>query len=310
MNPGDSHFDKHRKDAADVDDGRTASRPGLPPEGPFLPPSRLIDATAPGLRGYCRELGAFYEVASVLIRRDLIVRFRQTSFGLAWLLFKPLTLMAVTSFAFGYLAGLQDRQSAPYPLIIFSGVIPWYFVSNAVPDGMNSLRAHIFVIQQTYFPRALIPIAAVFVDAIEFFVAWLLFVVGCVWFGYLPGWEILAFPLFCLQLLLLCTALGLWLAILNVRFRDIGNLIPFLITVGFFLTPVGYTYSAVPEQWQQIYALNPLVGIIEGFRWSLLRGLNGFPVGAVTSSVAMTIAICILAGRYFLATDRHLVDLA
>ncbi|WP_313951414.1 ABC transporter permease [Accumulibacter sp.] len=246
----------------------------------------------------------------MLIRRDLIVRFRQTYFGLAWLLFKPLMLMAVMSFAFGYLAGFQERQSAPYPLMIFCGVIPWYFVSNAVPDGMVSLRVHIFVIQQTYFPRALIPIAAVFVDAIEFVVAWLLFVMGCIWFAYLPGWQVLAFPLFGLQLLVLCTALGLWLAVLNVRFRDIGNLIPFLITVGFFLTPVGYPYAAVPEQWQPLYALNPLVGVIEGFRWSLLRGLNGFPLGAVASSVAITIAVTLLAVRHLLATDRHLVDLA
>jgi lipopolysaccharide transport system permease protein len=310
MNSGDNQLEKRRED----DSAGAADRPfgnsTLPTVGTATAPLRIIDRNAPGLVSYCRELCAFHEVAYVLIRRDLIVRFRQTYFGLAWLLFKPLMLMAVMSFAFGYLAGFESRHSAPYPLILFCGVIPWYFVSNAVPDGMNSLRVHIYVIQHAYFPRALIPIAAVFVDAIEFMVAWLLFVLGCAWFGYLPGWQILAFPLFGLQLLVLSTATALWLAALNLRFRDIGNLIPFLITVGFFMTPVGYTYAAVPERWQSLYALNPLVGVIEGFRWSLLSGMDGFPVGAVASSLVMTFAVAAFATRHFLAADRHLVDLA
>lgn len=310
MNTDDSKLDKCGKPVLGDGQDKTRARVTLSPVGPTAGRAQLIDRTPPSLRGYCHELVAFHEVAYMLIRRDLIVRFRQTYFGLAWLLFKPLMLMAVMSFAFGYLAGFESRHTAPYPLIIFCGVIPWYFVSNAVPDGMNSLRVHIYVIQQTYFPRALIPIAAVSVDAIEFIVAWLLFVIGCVWFGYLPGWQALAFPLFCVQLVVLCTSVGLWLAVLNVRFRDIGNLVPFLLTIGFFVTPVGYAYAAVPKQWQLLYSLNPLVGVIEGFRWSLLCGLDGFPVTAVASSLAVTAAITVLAVHSFLATDRHLVDLA
>ena len=309
MDSGDKHLDEHRAPDSAADIERPLSRSDATVVRVTLPQSRVIDRHAPSLASYCAELWAFREVAYMLIQRDLIVRFRQTYFGLAWLLFKPLMLAAVMTFAFGYLAGFQSRYSVPYPLIIFCGVIPWYFVSNAIPDGMNSLRVHIFVIQQAYFPRALIPIAAVFVDAIEFIVAWLLFVLGCAWYGYVPGWQVLAFPLFCLQLLLLSTAAGLWLALLNVRFRDVGNLIPFLITIGFFLTPVGYTYAAVPERWQLLYALNPLVGVIEGLRWSLLNDLNGFPTGAVASSLLVTVVVSTLAVRHFLAEDRHLVDL-
>jgi lipopolysaccharide transport system permease protein len=271
---------------------------------------RVIDGSRPTLIGYARELYEFREVAYVLIRRDLIVRFRQTYFGLAWLLFKPLMLMAVMSFAFGFLAGFEKNHSAPYPLIIFCGVIPWYFFSNAVPDSMNSLLGHIHIIQKTYFPRAILPIAAVAVDAIEFFVAWLLFALGCLWFGYLPGWQIVFFPLFCLQLLMLCAVIGLLLSVVNVQFRDIGNLVPFLLTVGFFVTPAGYTVARIPEQWQVFYALNPLVGIIEGMRWSLLNGMDGFPRISVVLSIATTIAIGLVAVRHFLATDADLVDLA
>ena len=271
---------------------------------------RTIDGRPPSLLEYCRELHEYREVAYVLIRRDLIVRFRQTYFGLAWLLFKPLMLMAVMSFAFGFLAGFEKSHAAPYPLIIFCGVIPWYFFSNAVPDSMNSLLGHIHIIQKTYFPRAIFPIAAVVSDAFEFLVAWLLFALGCLWFGYLPGWQIVFFPLFCLQLLVLCTAIGLWLAVVNVQFRDIGNLVPFLLMIGFFVTPAGYTSIRIPEQWQIVYALNPLVGIIEGLRWSLLNGMDGFPRIPVILSLTTTLAIGLIAVRHFLATEADLVDLA
>ena len=285
----------------------TPSKPETQDLGPVW---QLIDGSPPTLRRYCRELWQFREVAKMLIRRDLIVRFRQTYFGLAWLLFKPLMLMAVMSFAFGFLAGFEKSNALPYPLLIFCGVIPWYFFSNAVPDGMNSLLGHLHIIQKTYFPRAIIPLAAVAVDAIEFFIAWLLFALGCIWFGYLPSWQIVAFPLFCLQLLMLCASLGLWLAVVNVQFRDIGNLVPFLLTIGFFVSPVGYALVRIPPEWQLIYALNPLVGIIEGLRWSLLNGINGFPYQSVLVSLAVTLAIGLTATRHFLSTEAKLVDLA
>lgn len=274
------------------------------------PPEIVIDGRPPTFIGYCKELWKFREVAKMLVQRDLIVRFRQTYFGLAWLLFKPLMLMAVMSFAFGFLAGFEKNHAAPYPLIIFCGVIPWYFFSNAVPDSMNSLLGHLHIIQKAYFPRAIIPVAAVVVDAIEFLVAWLLFALGCLWFGYLPGWQIIFFPLFCLQLLLLCTAIGLWLSVVNVQFRDIGNLVPFLLTIGFFVSPAGYTVGRIPPEWQLLYALNPLVGIIEGLRWCLLNGMDGFPRTPVILSLAMTLAGGLTATRLFLATESRLVDLA
>lgn len=271
---------------------------------------RTIDSRKPGLIEYSRELYQYREVAYMLIRRDLIVRFRQTYFGLAWLLFKPLMLMLTMSFAFGFLAGFEQNHTAPYPLIIFCGVIPWYFFSNAVPDSMNSLLGHVHILQKTYFPRAIFPIAAVASDAIEFFVAWLLFAIGCIWFGYLPGWQLMFFPLFCIQLLVLCNALGLWLSVVNIQFRDIGNLVPFLLTIGFFISPVGYTSSRIPTQWQWLYESNPLAGIIEGFRWSLLNGMDGFPARPVMLSLLFTAIAVGISIRQFLITEAKLVDIA
>lgn len=272
--------------------------------------TQLIDGTPPTWRGYWRELCAFEEVTRMLIRRDLIVRFRQTYFGVAWLLFKPLMLMVVMSFAFGFLAGFEKNHQAPYPLIIFCGVIPWYFFSNAVPDSMNSLVGHMHIIEKTYFPRAIFPMAAVAVNAIEFLIAWLLFALGCLWFAYLPGWQVVFFPLFCLQLLVLCGAIGLWLSVANVQFRDIRNLVPFLLMIGFFITPAGYTSARIPATWQLLYSLNPLVGLIEGLRWSLLNGMDGFPLVPVLVSLAVTLAIGLVGARHFLATEPDLVDIA
>ena len=175
---------------------------------------------------------------------------------------------------------------------------------------MNSLFGHIHILQKTYFPRAIIPIASVAVDAIEFLVAWVLFALGCLYFQYIPGWQVLFFPLFCFQLLLLCLAVGLWLSVINLAFRDVGNLVPFLLTIGFFVTPVGYTLARVPERWQFPYSLNPLVGIIEGLRWSLLNGMDGFPAMPVLNSSAITLAVTLFSLRYFVSTDTKLVDLA
>ena len=271
---------------------------------------RIIDGRPPSLREYCQELYAMREIAYVLIRRDLIVRFRQTYFGLAWLLFKPLMLMLVMSFVFGALSGFEKSQLAPYSLVILCGVIPWYFVTNAIPDSMNALRSHVHVIQKTYFPRAIIPISVIAVDAIEFAVAWTLFAIGSLWFTFFPGWQIVIFPLLCILLIVLCAGVGLWLSVLAIKFRDVANLVPFLLTIGFFITPVGYTLKQVPSQWQAIYALNPLVGIIESLRWSLLHGAEEFPYQALALSAAITLVAGLLAVRYFLANEADLVDQA
>lgn len=277
---------------------------------PTIARSVLINSAPPSLRTYGHELIAFREVVHMLVRRDLIVRFRQTYFGLAWLLFKPSMLMVVLSFAFGFLAGFEKNHGMPYPLVILCGVIPWYFFSNAIPDSMYSLAGNMHIVQKAYFPRSIIPLSTTITDSIEFAVAWLLFIAGCVWYSYVPGWQIIAFPLLCLQLLILCASIGLSLAVIAVRFRDVANLVPFLLTIGFFISPIGYTSARIPENWQPLFWLNPLVGIIEGLRWSLLNGFEGFPLSPVVVSLAITLVIAVLAIRQVLANEIHLADFA
>lgn len=275
-----------------------------------LPPSTVIDGSTPSWSRYFLELYQYREVARVLVRRDLIIRFRQTFFGMAWLLFKPLMLMLVINLAFGLISRFETAASAPYPLVVLCGVIPWYFLSNTIPDGMYSIVSHLHIIQKTYFPRLIIPLVAVVTNAIEFLVAWLLFALACAWFGVLPGWQVVGFPYFSVLLLALGLGLSLWLSMLHARFRDVGNLVPFLVSIAFFVTPIGYTLSAVPAPWQNLLVINPAVGIVEGFRWSLLGGSHPFPVEAVVWSTVTSLGILMSGLWYFRRAEPAIVDVA
>lgn len=270
----------------------------------------VIDGSIPSWANYFRELYQYREVGRVLVRRDLIVRFRQTFFGVAWLLFKPLMMMMVISLAFGFISRFESGSNAPYPLVVLCGVIPWYFLTNAIPDGMHSIVGHLHIIQKTYFPRIIVPLTAVAVNVIELIVAWLLFALLCIWYGFVPSWQILALPVFLALAIILALGLALWLSLLHARFRDVGNLVPFLIGITFFVSPIGYTLSAVPEAWQGLFMLNPVVGIVEGVRWSLLGGVLPLPVAAILST-AGTAALLLMSGLwYFRHNEAAIVDIA
>ena len=274
----------------------------------FQDPAVRIDNSMPSWAAYFRELYQFREVARMLIRRDLIVRFRHTYFGLAWLLFRPAMLMIVVSLAFGYFSRMNSSTSVPYPMVVLCGVIPWSFLANAVSEGTHSVVAHLHIVQKTYFPRIIIPLTAVAGNAIELLVAWLLFAAGCAWYGFLPDWRALLLPLFLLLATCLATGLALWLSVLYARFRDVGHLVPFFISIGFFVSPVGYTLAAVPEAWRGLYILNPMVGIVEGIRWSLLAGAFPLPLDAVAVAVAGAFAILASGLWYFRLNEPDIVD--
>lgn len=267
-----------------------------------------IDGSTPSWAAYFAELYRFREVARMLIRRDLIVRFRHTYFGVAWLLFKPAMLMLVVSLAFGSFSRMDSKIQAPYPLVVLCGVIPWYFFSNAVLDGTHSIVAHLQIIQKTYFPRIIIPLTAVGTIAFELVVAWLLFAAGCAWYGFVPAWQIVLLPIFLVLAICLATGLALWLSLLHARFRDVAHLVGFFVGVAFFVSPVGYTLAAVPEAWQVVYILNPMVGIIEGIRWSLLAGAFPPPLAAIAAATAVSLAILASGLWYFRRNEPDIVD--
>jgi lipopolysaccharide transport system permease protein len=283
------------------------TRPSSPghTEGEF---DIVVGAEPVGWRAYFKELYNYRELMVNLAQRDFLVRFKHTSAGLAWIFFKPLMLMLVLSFVFGRVSGLSKDVGIPYPLLVLSALIPWQFFASSLSEVTNSLVWNQHILTKTYFPRMLLPFGSLFANFVDFFVAFLLLAVVFVIYGYCPGWQAFLLPLFVLLLLGFILGLGLWTSVLNARFRDIQQMLPFMLQLGMYVSPVGYRFDTVPVKWQFLYNMNPLVGILEGFRWCLLRGEGGLHVSALLMSTAMSVVL-ILSGFYFFRrSERDLAD--
>jgi lipopolysaccharide transport system permease protein len=257
-----------------------------------------ISAKPMGVRAYFRELYAYRELMFMLAQRDFLVRFKHTYAGMAWIFFKPLMLMLVLSFVFGRVTGLAQHTETPYSLMVLSALIPWQFFSSALTEVTSSLVWNQHILTKTYFPRLLLPLASLFANSVDFLVAFTLLAGAFVVLHFHPGWQIVFLPLFILLLFSLVVGVGLWLAALNARFRDIQQLLPFALQIGMYISPVGYRFDAVPEKWQLLYNMNPLVGVLEGFRWCLLRGEGGLHHSALVMSCSLAVAL-VLSGLWF-----------
>lgn len=228
----------------------------------------------PGLaeKHYWRDLWRYRELFYVLAWRDIAVRYKQTIIGLAWALLQPFLTMVVFTVVFGKLAKLPTEGDAPYALLVFAGLLPWQFFSSALSSSSNSLIGNANLISKVYFPRLIVPTAAVVVSFIDFLISFTILVLVMLWYQYLPGWQILTLPLFVLMAFLASLGPGLWITSLNVKYRDFRYVIPFIVSMGLYVSPVGFSSSVIPEQWRLLYSLNPVVGVIDGFRWAILGG--------------------------------------
>ena len=228
----------------------------------------------PGLaeRHYWRDLWHYRELFYVLAWRDIAVRYKQTIIGMAWALLQPFLTMVVFTVVFGKLAKLPTEGDAPYALLVFAGLLPWQFFSSALSSSSNSMIGNANLISKVYFPRLIVPTAAVVVSFIDFLISFTILVLVMVWYQYLPGWQILTLPLFVLMAFLASLGPGLWITSLNVKYRDFRYVIPFIVSMGLYVSPVGFSSSVIPEQWRLLYSLNPVVGVIDGFRWAILGG--------------------------------------
>jgi lipopolysaccharide transport system permease protein len=258
-------------------------------------------------RQYWRELWHYRELFYFLVWRDVLVRYKQTVIGLAWALLRPLLTMLIFTLVFGNLAKLPS-QGIPYPLLVFTGLLPWQFFASALSETSDSLINNANLISKVYFPRLLVPISAVFVSFIDFLCAGLLLLGLMCWFKISPGWQLLTLPVFILLTTVTAMGIGLWLAALNAKYRDFRFVIPFLLQLGLYLSPVGFSSSLVPDEWRWLYSLNPLVGIIDGFRWALLGETIQFYWPGFGLSVAL--AGLLLAGglSYFRRHEQLLTD--
>ena len=245
----------------------------------------------PGLaeRNYWRDLWRYRELFYVLAWRDISVRYKQTIIGVAWALIRPFLTMIVFTVIFGNVAKLPSEGGAPYALMVFAGLLPWQFFSTALGESSNSLIGNANLITKIYFPRLIVPTAAVVVSFIDFLVSFGILVLVMFWYRFSPGWQIFTLPIFVLMAFLASLGPGLWLTALNVKYRDFRYVIPFIVQLGLYVSPVGFSSTVVPPQWRLLYCLNPIVGVIDGFRWAILGGesklhLDSLVIGAATTA--------------------------
>ena len=257
---------------------------------------------------YWENLWRFRGLLYVLAIKDVAVRYKQTVIGILWALIRPFMAMVIFTVVFGQIAGLSSATEIPYALVIFSALLPWQLFSSALIEGSNSLVSNGHLISKIYFPRMVIPAATLLVVFIDFLVSLLILVGLMFWYHFLPNWNLLFLPIFILMALLASFGLSLWLGALNVKYRDIRYAIPFLVQLGLYASPVGFSSSIVPDKWKVFYFLNPMVGIIDGFRWCILGGVK-FNALSFGMSVSVITFFMYFGIAQFRAMEKKFSDL-
>ncbi len=254
-----------------------------------------------------RDLVLYRELIFFMTWRDLKVRYKQTLLGASWAILQPFLTMVVFSIFFGNLAKVPS-DGVPYPIFSYTALIPWTLFSKALQDASKSLVANSHMITKVYFPRMILPLSSVMAGVVDFLIAFVVLLGMMVFFNIFPTINILALPLFLLLALVTAVGVGLWLSALNVLFRDINYVLPFLTQFWMYLTPVAYPSSMIPSEWQIIYALNPMTGVVEGFRWALLG--TGQPPGIVTLVSSISAVVLLISGMfYFRRMERLFADM-
>jgi lipopolysaccharide transport system permease protein len=260
-------------------------------------------------KNYWRDLWRYRELFQVLAWRDVSVRYKQTVIGVAWALIRPFLTMIVFTVIFEKVAKLPSEGSAPYALMVFAGMLPWTFFATALSEASGSLVSNANLISKVYFPRLIVPTATVVVAFIDFLISFLILIGMMVWYRFLPGPQILLLPVFIILAFFTSLGPGLWITALNVKYRDFRYVIPFIVQFGLYISPVGFSSSVIPEKWRLLYSLNPMVGVIDGFRWCILGGNAAIDWQAFGMSMAVTAFFLWLGVRKFRATEKSFADL-
>jgi len=258
-------------------------------------------------RHYWKDLWNYRELFYFLAWRDILVRYKQTIIGIIWAVLRPFLTMLVFTIIFGKLAKLPSG-GAPYPIMVFAAMLPWQFFATSFSEAGNSLIANANMISKVYFPRLVMPVSAVIVSFVDFLISFVILFILMLWYGFIPEVGIVILPLFVLVAFAASMAGGLWIAALNVRYRDFRYIIPFIVQFGLYISPVGFTSSIVPEKWRLLYSLNPMVGVIDGFRWALLGGdyqlyWPGFLLSLTLVGIILATGIV-----YFRKTEKTFAD--
>ncbi len=256
---------------------------------------------------YWKDLWRYRDLFYFLAWRDILVRYKQTAIGIAWALIRPLMQIVVFSIVFGNIAKLSS-EGVPYPILVCSAMLPWQFFSNSLSECSNSLITNSNLISKVYFPRLIVPISAVVVSFVDFMISGIILLGLMAWYNYVPSWRILMLPLFIALASAAAVGAGLWLASLNVKYRDFRYIVPFIMQFGLYISPVGFSSSVVPPQWRFIYGLNPMVGVIDGFRWSILSGESKLDWQSVGLSFALVMLLLVTGIAYFRKMERTFAD--
>jgi lipopolysaccharide transport system permease protein len=256
---------------------------------------------------YWQDLWKYRELFYFLAWRDILVRYKQTAIGIAWALIRPFLTMVIFTIVFGRLAKLPS-EGVPYPILVFAGMLPWQFFSNSLSECSNSLIANSNLISKIYFPRLIVPTSAVVVSFVDFMISGIILLGLMAWYNFVPSWRIVTLPLFIGIAFAASMGSGLWLASLNVKYRDFRYIVPFIVQFGLYVSPVGFSSNIVPEKWRLLYSLNPMVGVIDGFRWAILGGdYNTYLPGFLLSLTLVVISL--LSGIwYFRRMERTFAD--
>jgi lipopolysaccharide transport system permease protein len=256
---------------------------------------------------YWKDIWHYRELFYFLAWRDILVRYKQTVIGIAWSLIRPLLTMVVFTVIFGKLAKLPS-EGVPYPVLVFVALLPWQFFANSFSESSNSLIGNANLLSKVYFPRIILPVSTVIVSLVDFFISFIFLAALMIWYQFLPDWRIITLPFFLILASLASFGFGLWIAALNVKYRDFRYVVPFFIQFGLYVSPVGFSSSIIPGKWRLLYSINPMVGVIDGFRWALLgQNIQLYWPGFLLS-IGLTLLIFLSGLRYFRKTERTFAD--
>src|SRR5450759_2083407 len=260
-------------------------------------------------KNYWTDLWRYRELFLILAWRDISVRYKQTIIGILWAIIRSFLTMIVFTVIFGRIAKLPSDGSAPYALMVFAAMLPWSLFSNALSESSNSLISNANLIGKVYFPRLIIPAATLVTAFIDFLISFIILIGMMVYYQFAPGWHLLLLPVFIILALLASLGPGLWITALNVKYRDFRYIIPFVVQFGLYVSPVGFSSKIIPEQWRLLYSLNPLVGVIDGFRWCILGGNSPIYWPGFALSLAVVAFFLWLGIGHFRKVERTFADL-
>lgn len=258
--------------------------------------------------GFLEELWAYRELFFYLAWRDILVRYKQTAIGIAWSVLRPLLTMIVLTIVFGKVAKLPSG-GVPYPILVFAAMLPWQFFSNTLSESANSLISNAQMVSKVYFPRLIIPTTSMVVSLVDFVISFVILMALMLWYGFYPDWRMLVLPALLLIAVITSLGIGYLVSALNVKYRDFRYIIPFVVQFGLYISPVGFSSDVIPEKWRLLYSINPMVGVIDGFRWAILGGDVHIYLPGFLLSVGLGLLLFIVGIRFFLRSERSFADL-